>query len=96
MVVRSHGLRVGTRKKLRKKVSQRGKLKISSVLEKYEVGDLVSINPEPSYHKGMPYKRFFGKLGRVVEKRGNSYLIGVREGNKTKTVICAPVHIKKA
>ncbi|HDQ59673.1 MAG TPA: 50S ribosomal protein L21e [Candidatus Woesearchaeota archaeon] len=96
MVARSHGLRVGTRKKLRKKVSTRGKISIRSVLSEYSVGDSVTIKVEPAYHKGMPYKRFFGKRGKVLDKRGKSYVVGIRTGKKTKEVICAPVHIKKA
>ena len=95
MVKRTQGARMGTRKKLRKNVRSKGKLKIRSYLQKFEVGDTVQVKVDSSHHKGMPYKRFFGKQGKIVEKRGKSYLIAIKEGGKTKSVLCSPVHLKK-
>ncbi|MCD6547097.1 MAG: 50S ribosomal protein L21e [Nanoarchaeota archaeon] len=95
MVVRSHGFRIGTRRKLRKKIREKGKISIRKALQKFEIGDKVVIDVEPAYHKAMPYKRFFGKHGVVIEQRGKSYVVEVKDGRKTKQIICAPIHLKK-
>lgn len=95
MVTRSHGFRVGTRKKLRKKVRERGKVKIRRALQEFKKDEIVVIDVEPSYHKGMPHKRFFGKHGRILGKRGKSYIVEVKDGNKLKKIICSPIHLKK-
>ena len=95
MVKRSHGLRGGTRRKLSKPVREHGKIKIRAHLQKFELGDNVQIKVDSSVQKGMPYKRFFGKQGKVIEERGNAYVISVRDGGKIKSVICAPVHLRK-
>ena len=94
MVKASHGARHRTRSKLRKKQRTKGMLSISRLLQKFEVGDKVLIKPEPSVQKGMPFKRFFGKHGCVVEKRGESYVVEVKDGRAKKRVICRPVHLR--
>ncbi len=96
MVERSKGFRVGTRKKLRKKVRDRGRIKIRKTLQEFEEGDKVIIEVDSSYHKGMPHKRFFGKHGKIIEKRGKSYLVESKLGNKPKKIICSSIHLRKA
>ncbi|MDD5181605.1 MAG: 50S ribosomal protein L21e [Candidatus Nanoarchaeia archaeon] len=95
MVKRTHGLRGGTRRKLSKPVRERGKIKIRAHLQTFNIGDNVHIKVDSAVQKGMPFKRFFGKQGKVIEQRGNAYVISVKEGGKTKSVICAPVHLRK-
>ena len=95
MVTRPHGFRNDTRKRLRKKVRERGKLSITKALMTYEIGDKVAIVVEPAYQKGLPHRRYFGNIGKVEGKRGNSYIIGVKIGNATKKIICPPIHLKK-
>jgi len=95
MVKRSHGLRGGTRKKLSKPIREHGKIKIRAHLQTFNIGDNVQIKMDSSVQKGMPFKRFFGKHGKVIEQRGNAYVISVREGGKIKSAICAPVHLRK-
>ena len=95
MATRSHGLSVGTRRKFKKKPREKGKIRIRAALENYKTGESVIIKVDSSYHKGMPYKRFLGKQGKILEKRGNSYVIEIKDGNKQKTIICAPLHIKR-
>jgi large subunit ribosomal protein L21e len=43
----------------------------------------------------MPFPRFHGKTGKVIGKRGSAYLLSVMDGNKEKTVISRPEHMKK-
>ena len=95
MVTRPHGLKGNTRKKPRKRVRERGKVRISDILREYKVGDKVAIKVEPSYQKSMPHRRFFGKIGKIIEQRGKAYVIKIRVGNSYKKVICPPVHLKK-
>jgi large subunit ribosomal protein L21e len=44
----------------------------------------------------MPFKRFQGLSGKIIEKRGRAYLIEIKDGNKTKTVIANPEHMKSS
>jgi large subunit ribosomal protein L21e len=95
MTYRTKGTRAGTRRKLSKNPRDRGKISINAFLQKYRIGEAVLIKPEPAYHKGMPYKRFFGHIGKVSEKRGKAYVVEVKDGGKTKYLICSPIHLKK-
>ncbi len=95
MVTRSKGGRQKTRKKLRRKASERGKIFIKRFLQKFEVGDRVVIKPDPSYQKGMPFRRFIGKAGVIVGVRGKSYEVKIKDGRMEKLVVSHPVHLKK-
>lgn len=92
MVQKSKGPRRKTRSLLRKRV--REKTPITRFLQDLKPGSRVVITPEPSSHKGMPFKRFFGKTGVVMEKRGESYIIKIKNGGKEKTVISRPEHLR--
>ncbi len=91
----SHGPRRKSRSVLTKRVREKGKLGLSRLLAKYEVGDKVIINIDPGIHKGMPHKRFQGKVGTVVEKRGKAYVLDLPQRKTSKYVIAGPEHIKK-
>jgi len=92
MVQKSKGRRRRTRKLLRVKARER--LPITRYLQEFKVGSKVVIKPNPSSHKGMPFKRFFGRTGTVIDKRGKSYIIKIKDGNKGKTIISRPEHLK--
>ncbi len=89
----SKGYRSRTRSLLRKRPRDRGKQPLGRLLIKYSGGQRVVIKIDPSVHKGMPHKRFHGKVGVVVEERGRAYVIAVREGGKVKKVIARSEHI---
>ncbi len=91
---RSKGSRTGTRQKLLKKNREKGVLSVSRIIQKFEIGDSVHIDIDPSIQKGQPHPRFHGKTGRVVEKRGRSYLVEVMDGNAKKILISRPVHLR--
>ncbi len=91
---RSKGSRTGTRQKLLKKNREKGVLSVSRIIQKFEIGDRVHIDIDPSIQKGQPHPRFHGKTGRVVEKRGRSYLVEVMDGNAKKILISRPVHLR--
>jgi len=91
---RSKGYRVKTRSLLRKKPRERGKIQLSRLLYEYQEGDSVVIKIDPSVQKGMPHRRYYGKVGRIVGKRGRSYIVSVTQGDAVKEIIVRPEHLK--
>ncbi|MBI2542759.1 MAG: 50S ribosomal protein L21e [Candidatus Aenigmarchaeota archaeon] len=92
MVKKSKGFRVRTRKKLRQRAGVRPA--ITKFLQELDIGQNVVIEQEPSSQKGMPYGKFKGKVGTIIEKRGNSYIVKTRIGNSTKLIVSRPEHLK--
>lgn len=89
-LARSRGFRRKTRYILHKKFV-RG---LSYLLHDYRAGEKVVVDIDPSEHKGMPHKRFQGKVG-VVDKVGRRTLVlKVNIGNKEKSVTARLNHIK--
>lgn len=96
MGARSHGPRRKTRKKLTKPVRLKGKISIARSVQEFKPGDRVIIKPEPAVQKGMPFKRFFGRLGVIREQRGKAYVIELKDGNLIKDIISLPIHLRRA
>ena len=94
MVKKSKGTNFRTRRIFSKHPRKRGLPSLSSMLATYEVNSRVNIVIEPSVQKGRPHRRFHGKTGLVLEKRGGSYLVEVKDGNSRKQVIARPEHLK--
>jgi large subunit ribosomal protein L21e len=92
MVVKSHGSRRRTREKFRRT----GRVSINNFIKHFNIGDRIVIDIESSSLNGMPFKRFQGLSGKIIEKRGRAYLIEIKDGNKTKTVISNPEHMKSS
>lgn len=90
---KSKGPHRKSRSILSKKVREKGKLGLSKLLVNYEEGRKVVINIDPAIHKGMPYKRYQGKVGVVVGKRGRAYLLEISYTHKVKTIIATPEHL---
>ncbi len=84
----------GSRADTREKLTQTTRPTITKFLQDFDIGQKVIIALEPSSHKGMPFPRFSGKLGRIVGKRGKSYIVEVRDLDKIKKVISRPEHLK--
>lgn len=61
----SFGVRARTRGKFAKDFRKHGLPSLSTYLHTYKVGDLVDIVVDGSVHKGMPYKYYHGRTGRV-------------------------------
>lgn len=87
------GFRRKTRYKLRKSISQKGKIHISKFLQTFEIGDRVLLKAYPSYQGGMFFLRFHGKIGEIVGKQGDCYKVSIKDGNKRKECIVHPVHL---
>ena len=94
MVQKSKGRRRRTRKLLRLKAKER--TPITRYLQEFKIGSKVVITPNPSSHKGMLFKRFFGKTATIIDKRGKSYIVKIKDGKKEKNIIVRPEHLKVA
>jgi large subunit ribosomal protein L21e len=92
---RSSGIRRKSRSVLSKRVREKGRLPLSRLLTKYEAGEKVVITIDPAVHKGMPHKRYQGKMANVVGKRGRAYILEIPQRKTVKTIIATPEHIRK-
>jgi large subunit ribosomal protein L21e len=86
----------GKRRRTRKKFSHKPDFRpaITKFLTQYSEGQQVVIMQEPSSHKGMPFRRFKGRIGYIVGRRGKVYIVEIQDGNSVKRVISRPEHLK--
>ena len=98
MVKRTGSRRRKTRQQLTKSKRDKGKLPVTAFLKQFSAGDKVLLKAEPSYHKGLFFPRFQGKIGTISDKRGRCYEVIITDGKKgmEKMIIVNPVHLKKA
>lgn len=61
----SKGYRRGTRDLFSRKFRRHGVIPLSTYMKVYKVGDIVDIKGNGAVQKGMPYKVYHGKTGRV-------------------------------
>jgi large subunit ribosomal protein L21e len=78
---------------LRRSPRERGKTTLRKILQSYNEGDEVVVNIDSSVHKGMPHRRFHGRVGVITAKRGRSYVIHVTQGDAMKEIIVRPEHL---
>lgn len=90
----SKGYRAGTRRLLKKAPREKGKLKLSKLLYEYQPGSQVIIKIDSSVQKSMPHRRFHGKIGTVVNKRGRAYVVSVSQGDAIKEIIVRSEHLE--
>jgi len=95
MVQRIGGFRRKTRDKLKKPIRFKGKISISRYFQVFNEGETVTIKPEPSVQKGMPYPRFQGKKGTIIGKQGDCYKVQILDGGMKKILLAHPVHLTK-
>ena len=93
MVKRSRGIRSKSRHILRRKPRDRGISSITRAILQFEIRDSVSVNIDPSVHKGIPHPRFQGYTGKIEGMQGGSYLVGINVGKKHKTLIVRSEHL---
>jgi len=82
-----------TRSILRRNPREKGKTGLSKILYEYKPGEKVVVKIDSSVHKGMPHRRYHGKIGVIVNKRGRSYIVNVAQGKAIKEIIVSPEHI---
>jgi len=91
---KSKGYRAGTRRLLKKEPRERGKIRLSKLLYEYQPGVRVVVKIDASVHKGMPHRRYHGKVGTVIAKRGRSYVVSVPQGDAVKEIVVRPEHLE--
>ncbi len=65
---------------------------VAEYVKTFKVGDKVVIKPKAKWI-GMPHLRYSNRHGFVVEKRGKSYVVEVKDYSKTKKVVVSPIHL---
>lgn len=91
---KSKGYRSRTRHLLKKKLRERGKVRLSKLLYEYQPSTQVIIKIDPSVQKGMPHRRYHGRIGKIANKRGRSYVVSVSQGKAVKEIIVRPEHLE--
>jgi large subunit ribosomal protein L21e len=91
---KSKGFRARTRRLAKKKPRESGKPKISKLLQEYQPGSHVIIKIDSSVQKSLPHKRYHGKIGTILDKRGRGYVVSVAQGNAMKEIIVRSAHLE--
>ncbi|MFB0566976.1 MAG: 50S ribosomal protein L21e [Candidatus Bathyarchaeia archaeon] len=91
---KSKGYRHKTRALLKRKPREKGKTGLSKILRKYTSGEKVVVKIDPSIHKGMPHRRYHGRIGVIAKKRGQAYIVNVTQGDAEKQIIVRPEHLE--
>lgn len=67
---------------------------VSFLLREYQEGDKALVIIDSRQHKGLPHRRYHGKVGTVTNVGRRSVILDVKLGEKTKTLITRFDHIK--
>ena len=89
----SQGIRNRTRSLLTKEPREKGKIGLSKLLHDYQPGEKVVIKINSTVQKGMPHRRYHGKIGVVLDHRGRAYTVKVPQGNAIKEITVRPEHL---
>ena len=96
MVKRVGSSRRKTRHLFHVSKKMKGRLPVSGFVKKLELGDNVLLSAQPSIMKGIYFRRFHGRIGKIVGTQGGCYMVRIRDGGKEKSLLVGPVHLKKA
>ena len=89
-MAKSHGFRRRTRSLLKATKTKKG---LSSLLIECSPNDRVVVKIDPSQVKGMPHRRFNGRVGTVTEVGRRAVTLEVPVGDKVKTLVARKEHI---
>ncbi len=78
----------------RKNIREKGKISFSRYFQKFQPGDSVAVVRDLALIFGYS-NRIQGRTGKVIEKRGSSYYVSIKDLNKEKRYLLRPVHLKK-
>ncbi len=91
----SKGFRYKSRRLLTKPTGSRQGPNPEIYLQQFQPGDMVAIKINPSVHKGVPHRRYHGKVGEILGRCGRAYLVKVKLGEKFKVLNVLPDHLAK-
>lgn len=95
MVKASRGNRQRSRSRFSKPIREKGGVPpLGSIMIDYTDGQYVVIDVNSAIHYGMPHRRFQGRVGKVVGKRGKSYIVAVSDKNASRILLVRPEHLK--
>jgi large subunit ribosomal protein L21e len=69
-------------------------MKLSKLLYEYQPGTQVVVKIDSSVQKGMPHRRYHGRVGTILNKRGRSYVVSVSQGDAIREIIVRPEHLE--
>ena len=78
----------------RKQLRTRGKIRLSHYFQEFKDGERVTVIRELALNPKFPHQ-IQGRTGTIESKRGNSYLVKIKDLNKEKTYIIHPTHLRK-
>jgi large subunit ribosomal protein L21e len=84
----------GPRAKTRHLFSKKRLRGLSYLLQEYKEGDRVVIICYPREHKGMPHKRFHGKIGVIRKLTRRAALVEVPIGESIKRIYARLEHLQ--
>ncbi|MDG7035229.1 MAG: 50S ribosomal protein L21 [Nitrososphaerota archaeon] len=84
----------GYRRKTRALLTLEKRKGLSYLLQSYNVGDKVIVKLDPTQPKGMPHRRFNGRVGVINEIRKRSLVVDVQVGKKLKQLMVRLEHVK--
>jgi len=65
----------------------------AEIVKTFEVGANVQLVPRGNF-EDYPHTRYAGRVGKIVDKRGNSYVVELKDGSVVKKFIASPVHLR--
>ena len=78
----------------RKKVREKGKIRLSEYFKNLKQGDTVTVKRDLGVAGAFP-RRMQGRSGVVESKKGKCFVVKIKDINKEKKFIIHPVHLKK-
>lgn len=81
-------------KRLRKRIREKRKISLSEYFKELKIGEKVAFVPELSIPRNFD-RSYIGLIGIVKGKRGKNYVVEVKKGKKTKTIITHAVHLRR-
>jgi len=89
---RSKG-RVSKKTRLLGRRTRGHKVTPSELVKTLEIGASVQLVPHGEF-EDFPHTRYAGRVGIITGKRGNAYIVEVKDGGLIKKFITSPVHLK--
>ncbi len=69
---------------------------LSKIVRSFEIGTKVVVMPRSTF-RNIPHPRYRGRIGIVVEKRGDAYVVEMQLSKSTKRRLIVPqMHLDKA
>ena len=69
--------------------------KVRQRLADYKAGERVRIRANPMTKNARPFLRFSGRTCTVVERRGASYVVMLKDGDKAKQLVVSNRHLER-